>query len=189
MSSVTINNSPVHSDSIITYPYGITDSGYSCGWHTGLDFAPTGSTETNPILYPVMDGTVVYVNNTTNVSLGVQVQIQDIDGNYWRYCHLVLNSVQVQIGDIVTINTPLGRMGQTGNASGIHLHLEYSSTQNWQCSTFLNPATKLGIPNDIGTIVKWQGVVPPTPTPTNTNIKLNFKWALYSKKLRNKRRN
>lgn len=53
MAEVTINNSPVHSDLIITYPYGVADSGYSCGWHTGLDFAPYGSTESNPVLYPV----------------------------------------------------------------------------------------------------------------------------------------
>lgn len=51
--AVTISNSPVHSDIIITYPYGVTDSGYSCGWHTGVDFAPYGSTENNPWLYPV----------------------------------------------------------------------------------------------------------------------------------------
>lgn len=30
MASVTINNSPFHEDSIITYPYGVIDSGYSC---------------------------------------------------------------------------------------------------------------------------------------------------------------
>ena len=53
MAEVTINNSPVHSDSIITYPYGVADSGYSCGWHTGVDIAPYGTTENNPVLYPV----------------------------------------------------------------------------------------------------------------------------------------
>ena len=50
MATVTINNSPVHDDAVITYPYGIADSGYSCGYHTGLDFAPYGSTPANPIL-------------------------------------------------------------------------------------------------------------------------------------------
>lgn len=30
MAEITINNSPVHSDSIITYPYGVADSGYQC---------------------------------------------------------------------------------------------------------------------------------------------------------------
>lgn len=52
MAEVDLYNSPIHSDSIITYPYGIADSGYSCGWHTGLDFAPYGSTGTNPDLFP-----------------------------------------------------------------------------------------------------------------------------------------
>lgn len=27
---VTINNSPFHEDSVITYPYGVIDSGYTC---------------------------------------------------------------------------------------------------------------------------------------------------------------
>lgn len=67
MAEVTINNSPVHSDAIITYPYGVADSGYSCGWHTGVDFAPYGTTENNPILYPVKPrscGLHKYYDNT-----------------------------------------------------------------------------------------------------------------------------
>lgn len=61
MSTVIIPNSPVHSESVITYPYGIADPDYSCGYHTGLDFAPTGSTGTNPMLYSVVSGEVVQV--------------------------------------------------------------------------------------------------------------------------------
>ena len=59
MAEVTINNSPVHSDSIITRPYGYIDPDYSCGWHTGLDFARYGSTGTNPDIYSVTEGEVV----------------------------------------------------------------------------------------------------------------------------------
>lgn len=140
-----------------------------------------GQTESNPILYPVKSGTVVYVNNTDNVALGVQCQILDNDGYYWRYCHMILNSLQVQVGDVVNINTPIGRMGATGNVTGIHLHLEKSTTGNWDCSTFLNPCTELGIPNDQGTIVHFGGTPPPTPT----NIKKSkFKWVLYANKIR-----
>ena len=69
MSEVTISNSPVHSQAIITYPYGVADSSYSCGFHTGVDFAPYGSTPSNPILYSVVAGEVVYVNNTDDVAL------------------------------------------------------------------------------------------------------------------------
>lgn len=183
MGEVTISNSPIHSDSIITYPYGITDPGYSCGWHTGVDFAPYGSTESNPILYPVKKGQVVYVNNTSDVALGVQCQILDEEGKYWRYCHMVLNSLQVQVGDEVDLGTPIGRMGDTGNASGVHLHLEYSSTSSWQCSTFLNPCEAIGIPNVDNTIVHYNGSIPPTKN--NSTIK----WLLTrNKKIYIKRR-
>lgn len=192
MAEVTIKNSPVHSDIIITYPYGVADSGYSCGWHTGVDFAPYGTTENNPIMYPVKDGKVVYVNLTTTPALGVQVQILDNEGHYWRYCHMVEGSVTVSVGDIVTTQTPLGRMGATGNVTGRHLHLECSTTQSWQCSTFLNPCDILGIPNVDNTIIKYDGSIeppdPPDPPEPTRKIK-KFKWVLYAKKLRNKRIN
>lgn len=36
--------------------------GYSCGYHTGTDFPASGTSETNPDLYSVVeDGEVVYV--------------------------------------------------------------------------------------------------------------------------------
>lgn len=187
MSEVTINNSPVHSDIIITYPYGVADSGYSCGWHTGIDFAPYGDTENNPIMYPVKDGKVVYVNLTTSPALGVQVQILDNEGHYWRYCHMVEGSVLVNVGDTVTTQTPIGRMGATGNVTGRHLHLECSTTQSWQCSTFLNPCDILGIPNVDNTIIHYdESIVPPEPIPIKNK---KFPWVLYARKLRNKRIN
>ena len=195
MATVTINNSPVHSDSIITYPYGIADSGYTCGWHTGVDFAPYGSTENNPILYPVKKGVVVYINTTTTPALGVQAQILDEDGHYWRYCHMVAGSLQVSVGQKVDLNTPIGRMGATGNVTGRHLHLECSNSQSWQCSTFINPCNILGIPNVDNTIIKYDGsVTPPEPPeppepPTPVQFKQNkFNWVLYANKLRKKRR-
>ena len=192
MATVTIDNSPVHSDAIITYPYGVADSGYQCGYHTGVDIAEYGSTPDNPWLYPVKEGTVVYVNRTTNVSLGVQCQIRDNDGRYWRYCHMVAGSLQVSVGDKVTYGTKIGRMGATGNVTGVHLHLEYSSTRSWSCSSFLNPCTALGIPNVDNTVIKYSGTSPEPPEPeppTPVEQKKNkFKWVLYSRKLRNRRK-
>ena len=49
---------------------------------------------------------------------------------------------------------------QLGNVTGIHLHLELSSTMAWNYDTFLNPSTALGIPNKRGTIVKYDGSSP-----------------------------
>lgn len=189
--AVTISNSPVHSDCIITYPYGVTDSGYTCGWHTGVDFAPYGDTENNPWLYPVKEGRVVYINTTTTPALGVQCQILDNDGHYWRYCHMVAGSLQVAVGDRVTLGTQIGRMGATGNVTGRHLHLECSTTQSWQCSTFVNPCTILGIPNVDNTVVHYDGSIPPTPpeppTPTGETQKRKFPWVIYANKFRKRR--
>lgn len=100
-------NLPVHGEQMISYPYGVVNPSYSCGWHTGVDIIPHGSTENFPLLYSVVVGQVVNVmyDNT----LGQQCQIYD-GTYYWRYCHMQLNSVQVSIGDSVTKNTIIGRM-------------------------------------------------------------------------------
>lgn len=67
MASVTINNSPFHEDSIITYPYGVIDSGYTCGVHVGVDIVANSGTGAN--IYPVFSGQVVAVNTNPNNAL------------------------------------------------------------------------------------------------------------------------
>lgn len=175
MAEVTINNSPVHSQISIIREYGYVLASYTCGWHTGVDFVPYGSTGTNPDIYSVSSGEVVYVDNNSNQALGVQVQVRDDNGKYWRYCHMVLNSISVQVGDRVTTDTKIGVMGTTGNSTGIHLHLELATTQTWQCATFENPCTALGIPNETGTIINYDGETPPIP-PVPPTTKKSIKW-------------
>ena len=190
MSTVTINNSPIHDDSILTGVYGETGSSWvTCGFHTGTDFAPYGQTVPQPMIYSVCEGTVVEVHSSPSGALGCYVVIEDNDGNYWRYCHMVEYSLLVNVGDNVTTNSMLGQMGDSGTgAQGIHLHLEYATTSYWNCDTFLNPSNYLQIPNERGTIVEYDGSIPPTPpTPTGEIKKQKFKWVLYSRKLRNLR--
>ena len=102
---------------------------------------------------------------------------------------MVQGSLQVSVGDIVTLGTAIGRMGATGNVTGRHLHLECSTTQAWKCNTFLNPCTILGIPNVDNTVIHYDGSVPPTPptppTPTERK-KTKFPWVLYARKFRNR---
>lgn len=182
MAEVTISNSPVHSDSILTAVYGETGPSWA-RFHTGIDFAPYGSTSANPPLYSVCTGTVY--STTFDNTLGNQILIQDSStGNYWRYCHMQSAS-PLSAGDPVDLNTNVGIMGDTGNITGIHLHLEYATTASWNYDTFLNPADALGIPNARGTIVHYQaGPIPPTPTQV---IKTHFPWVLYANKLRRRR--
>lgn len=99
---------------------------------------------------------------------------------------MVAGSLQVNVGDIVNLNSVIGRMGATGNVTGRHLHLECSTTQAWQCSTFVNPCDLLKIPNVDNTIIHYDGTIPPEPEPEPTEVKKSkFKWVLYARKLRN----
>lgn len=184
MAEVTINNSPVHSDAILTAVFGETGSSWA-RYHTGTDFAPYGSTPANPNLYSVCSGTVY--SKKYDGTLGNQIIIHDSQtGNYWRYCHMQ-NASPLNVGDTVNTNTIVGIMGATGNVTGIHLHLEYATSPIWSYDTFLNPSDALGIPNIRGTIVKYDGTTPPEPGPGPGTIileKRRFPWVLYAKKIR-----
>lgn len=186
MAEVIINNSPVHSDTILTAVYGETGPNWS-RFHTGTDFAPYGNTSRNPNLYSVCSGTVY--SKKYDGTLGNQIIIQDNQtGNYWRYCHMQ-NASPLNVGDTVNTSTIVGIMGATGNVTGIHLHLEYATSPIWNYNTFLNPSEALGIPNKRGTIVHFDGSTPPPipPTPTFTKKRKKFPWAVFTKIIRNRR--
>lgn len=178
MAEVTINNSPVHSDSILTAVYGETGPNWS-RFHTGTDFAPYGSTPANPDLYSVCTGVVVDIIDYDPIldqALGNQVVIRDDNtGNYWRYCHMSTPS-PLAIGQTVDTNSKVGVMGATGNVTGVHLHLEYSTTSGWNYDSFLNPSDALGIPNQRGTIVHFNGTTPPIEEPKK---KKGWKWQIW----------
>lgn len=155
---------------------------YTCGYHTGADIPSSGAGGGNPELYScVEDGKVIYVykdSTGSSPALGNQVQIKDNQtGNYYRYCHMQYGTIAVNIGDHVTTSTYLGNMGTTGNSTGVHLHLELSTSQSWQCGNFLDPLAPLGIPNERGTIVEYDGTITP-PKPPEPTIKSNnsLKW-------------
>lgn len=181
MAEYTTKYSPMHIDCTVGQPYGNVDPNYSCGFHTGVDFPQSGVAVQNPNLYSITDdGEVVYVYNQsqgTTPSLGNQVQILDHrTGLYYRYCHMLYGSVNLNVGDRVNLNTIVGKMGNTGNSTGTHLHLEASTSQAWVCSNFVDPCQPLGFPNERGTIVKWDSTPPTPPTPTTSN---KNKWLKY----------
>lgn len=110
MAEITINNSPVHSDAILTAVFGETGPSWA-RFHTGTDFAPYGTTPANPPLFSVCEGTVY--SKTFDNTLGNQIIIQDSNTfNYWRYCHMQSAS-PLQAGDPVTTATQVGIMGDT----------------------------------------------------------------------------
>lgn len=165
MAEITISNSPIHSDSIITACFGERGTHWS-QMHTGSDFAPYGTTPQHPDLFSVCSGTVSSkVTYTGSQALGNQIVIRDTaTGLYWRYCHMQYPT-DLHVGDTVTTATKVGKMGATGNVTGIHLHLELSDVSYWDTTRthFQNPLIALGIPDARGTIVHYDGSVPPEP--------------------------
>ena len=184
MTTIESSVTPIHGTCTIGQPYGEPSTGYSCGFHTGIDFPASGTDSYD--LYACCEGTVVYtyINSTGNTpALGNQVQIRRDDGIYFRYCHLEYGSITVTVGQRVSTLTKIGVMGNTGNSTGRHLHLEASTSQAWICNNFINPGEQLSIPNVRGTIVIYNGEIPPIPpTPPPQKIKKNNWVNLFKKK-------
>ena len=72
-------------------------------------------------IYPICAGTVQSINGHGK-AYGNHICMKHDDGMVSLYAHL--KNISVKVGQKVTLNTPLGIMGATGNANGAHLHLE-----------------------------------------------------------------
>lgn len=102
----------------VTYPYGAVDSRYAAGYHTGVDYtAPVGKA-----VVAVLDGEIVWANDQGGAYgrwLGLRA-----NGRDYVYCHLDAIHVGATVGAQVKAGQIIGFVGQSGNATGPHLHLE-----------------------------------------------------------------
>ena len=86
--------------------------------HTGLDMmAPQGS----PIR-AAAGGTVVYAG--WYFAYGNIVDIQHADGVVTRYAHMSAIAQNTRVGWPIAVGQVIGKVGQTGNAHGPHVHFE-----------------------------------------------------------------
>jgi murein DD-endopeptidase MepM/ murein hydrolase activator NlpD len=130
----------------ISAPYGMYYE--EDGWHWGVDFAASYMT-------PVMafaDGTVVNVidghsNSSSSPSYGNIVSIKhriiEVNGKeitlYSHYFHLTPGSIKVKIGDKVSAGQVIAGVGQSGKATGYHLHFvtsKYARTYSGWSATY-----------------------------------------------------
>ncbi|MFJ3881320.1 peptidoglycan DD-metalloendopeptidase family protein [Streptomyces sp. NPDC090077] len=89
---------------------------WSLGYHTGVDLeAPTGT----PIYAPA-DGKVVRVSS--GGAYGNQTRLEHANGVITLYAHQ--SSTSVKVGDSVKRGDQIGKVGETGNVTGAHLHWE-----------------------------------------------------------------
>ena len=94
---------------------------YSDGkYHSGIDL---GVPQNSPV-YSICDGVVDTVRYLAN-SYGRHIIIRAVVNGetvYMYYCHM--NRLDVKEGQIVKAGQQIGLSGQTGNATGPHLHYE-----------------------------------------------------------------
>lgn len=86
-------------------------------WHPAIDIAAYIGA---PVL--AADSGFVIVAGWSDVGYGYHVVIDHGNGYQTLYAHL--NSIYVNVGDSVAQGQQIGEMGNTGNATGPHLHFE-----------------------------------------------------------------
>ncbi len=92
----------------------------SCRSHAGVDI---GAAEGTPV-YSISDGKVVYAEYGWNGGYGNKIVVQHyINGQNYTSLYGHLSGINVDVGDIVTKDSVIGFVGNTGNSYGAHLHL------------------------------------------------------------------
>jgi murein DD-endopeptidase MepM/ murein hydrolase activator NlpD len=100
--------------------------------HYALDIAADyGST-----VRAAADGTVIFAGWKSNGG-GYQVWIAHGSGLYTTYNHM--SAISVGLGQTVSRGTHVGRVGQSGNATGPHLHFEVWRGPIWNGGRRVNP--------------------------------------------------
>ncbi len=97
-------------------------SGGGYRYHAGVDISNSGGTK----IYSISDGKVVKTNSsyTPMVGYGKYIVINhNINGKIYTSLYGHLSGINVKVGDIVTKDTVIGYMGNTGHSYGNHLHL------------------------------------------------------------------
>ncbi|MDT0441266.1 M23 family metallopeptidase [Streptomyces johnsoniae] len=101
----------------VTYPYGVRNSRYAAGFHTGDDYAAPAGT---PVV-AVRGGTIAWSNGEGG-AYGQWIGLRADNGRDYVYCHLATRSVEA--GARVSAGQRIGEVGDSGATTGPHLHLE-----------------------------------------------------------------
>lgn len=109
------------------------------GFHMAMDIASAGAG--TPNLVAAAPGTVVYAGKHSSGYAWV-VEINHGNGVSTLYAHMVPNSIVVKAGEQVERGQVLGKMGQSGIATGIHIHFEVSTSGQLSAARrrLVNPA-------------------------------------------------
>ena len=97
-----------------------TPNGWTSNFHGGIDIGPWDGTYSTWLLSPV-DGVVVHAGYD-NI-FGNRVVIRGNGADFWL-CHGKPDSMRVRVGQNISRGAQVMLMGETGKASGVHVHYE-----------------------------------------------------------------
>lgn len=135
-------------DFLITQEYGVHPDDYiplGLPYHIGIDIVSLSDKDWN---IESVNGGVVQYANWREAGYGNVVIILQDDNVLAKYMHL--ESIFVSVGDYVTIGQEIGVIGNTGNSTGRHLHLEVSKWDGniWSINNHFDPIPYLNILDD-----------------------------------------
>lgn len=113
---------------VLTSPYGYRDDPVSGAYlfHAGVDLAA----EVGTPIQAFADGTVEFIGESD--IYGLYIQLDHGNGVKTFYCHC--SALYARKGERVTMGQHIADVGDTGNATGPHLHLELKHED-----VYLNP--------------------------------------------------
>jgi murein DD-endopeptidase MepM/ murein hydrolase activator NlpD len=158
-----LSGAPVEASGNYVFPVGGGPSVVSVShYHHDYPAADIAAPEGSP-LYALSDGTVRYAWSS-DPRCGVGFTMQTTDGQTWTYCHLSYLEPTVTPGAQLAAGDPVGLVGQTGHATGPHLHLQLQPADSY-------PQEAAWFQGFAGTAFRWADA---GPTPAGANRPLVF---------------
>jgi murein DD-endopeptidase MepM/ murein hydrolase activator NlpD len=100
-------------------------------------------------VYALADSVVVRSWSEPDPRCGIGLTLQAMDGQTWTYCHLAVLDASVVPGAALSAGQQVGLVGQTGDATGPHLHLQLQPATAW-------PQQEAWFQAFAGTAFSWQ---------------------------------
>jgi murein DD-endopeptidase MepM/ murein hydrolase activator NlpD len=124
---------------------GVVSAGRSHHDYPAVDIAaPLGE----PV-YALANAVVVRAWSEPDPRCGIGFTLQAFDGQVWTYCHLAVLDPSVRPGVTLTAGQQVGLVGETGDATGPHLHLQLQPPTAW-------PQEETWFQGFAGTAFTWQ---------------------------------
>jgi murein DD-endopeptidase MepM/ murein hydrolase activator NlpD len=116
--------------------------------HHDYPAADIAAPEGTPV-YALADATVERSWQYPNGNCGIGLTMTTADGQAWTYCHLSYLDPAVTGGATLAAGTEIGLVGQTGHATGPHLHLQLAPATSY-------PQEQTWFQSFAGTAFRWQ---------------------------------